>query len=206
MSYSVKLPVGSLGIVAEPIHKDKWGDAFIHYIPEVPGTKATIGTHKVQALEDIRAQRDIIIVSANNGAIEHTPQELKYMTRAETWQRVDEDHPLPMTANSRPATHTPITVTAAGNTLLRTPASGKRIRLVWYKISNAHGANVDVGMRFGVAGTISHRTFLVAAGGNTQHNLSGAPWQGAINEQLFAWAAGAYVGGVYFSIAYHEED
>ena len=97
MSYSKKLPVGSLGVCHTAIANGAWGEAFIHYVPPQAKGQWDLGTYQIHALENIRENRDIIIVSANNGAIEHTPQEIKYMNLNEEWQRVDEIFPLPVT-------------------------------------------------------------------------------------------------------------
>ena len=203
MSYAKKLPVGSLGICNTAIASNKWGDAHIHYIPPQAKGQWDLGTYQIHALEDIRENRDIIIVSANNGAIEHTPQELKYMTRAEIWQRVDEDHALPVTANSKAAIHTVTLCTAAGNTNLITPTRGTKISVRWYSLSNRHAATVDVGMRF-AAGNIRQRYALAADGGNVAVNLINVPWEGAVDEPLIANLAAAYAGGIYFNIGYEE--
>ena len=205
MSYAKKLPVGSLGICHTAIANNAWGEASIHYIPPQAKGQWELGTYQIHALENIRENRDIIIVSANNGAIEHTPQELKYMTRAEIWQRVDEDHPLPVTAGSRAIIWVRITATAIGNTTLVTPTTGTKVRVHYFSISNAHAALADVAMRFAAAGALVHQFALAAQGGLVNANLTDANWEGAINEVLFAFLTAAYAGGVYYTIGYSLE-
>lgn len=193
---SEKIPIGTGGIALEAIARDTEGDAFF------PALNVRA---KIYALEDIRKNMDIIVVAANNRAIEHTPQELKYETRAATWQRVTEDFPLPVTAGSRAVTYVTVKATASGNTELVAPTTGKKVRVHWYAISNLHTALADVGMRFGSAGDIKHRYALAAEGGNVTANLLDACWEGAVDETLYAYLAAAYSGGVYFNIGYTEE-
>lgn len=85
---SVKVKIGTSGIALENISVDKWGPA---YFPNLNLRE------NVHALEDIRKYRSIIIVDEHNGAVEYTPEELKYETTRKTWERVRETHPLPVT-------------------------------------------------------------------------------------------------------------
>jgi len=207
LSYSKKLPIGSLGLAQVPIEVDKWGEAFIHYIP-YQQDKFPPGTYKIHALEDIRAFRDIIIIEANNGAIEHTPQELKYLNRLDKWQNVDWRCPLPVTMGSRGVPWaSPVTATAAGNTpILGTSGVGKVYVIHAFSISNSHAVPVTVGLRFTITGTIMHRYTLAASGGNIAFNLADAPWESGDNEDLYAWLNAVYAAGVIFNVAYTIED
>lgn len=214
MSYSVKLPIGSLGLCYAAIEAGKWGEAYIHYVPEGPWTevgKFPPGHYKVHALEDIREFRDIIIIDANNGAIEHTPQEIKYMNRQMKWQNVNLDYPLPVTMGTKAITFTQIVATAAGDTLVITPSvANHRIRVHYFEMSNRHTTVALVGMRFqmlGLAtGTIMHETALAANGGTMNANLTDTNWEGADGETLYVWLNAAYANGIYFTIGYTEED
>lgn len=52
---------------------------------------------RMQAIEAIREQREIIVCNDQLGIKEHTPVELSYQTTAGPYQRVTEVYPLPVT-------------------------------------------------------------------------------------------------------------
>jgi hypothetical protein len=191
-----KVEIGTTGIALEHIDAGETGEAYI------PALKKRV---RVYAVEEIRKNRDIIIVGANNSAQEHTPTELKYETWQQTWERVGEPHPLPVTMGSRAVTYITVKVTASGNTELVKPSSGKKIRVHYFAYSNRHTTNVDVGMRFGPDGGIKHRVLLAADGGSFNANLTDAPWEGSVDETLYAYMEDTYSEGVYFTIGYTEE-
>jgi hypothetical protein len=190
-----KISIGTEGIALEAISVGNTGEA---YFPTLAKRA------KIYALEDIRKNMDIVIVAANNGAIEHTPEELKYMKVDGTWQRVTESYPLPVTMGSKVVTYKTVKATDSGNTELVVPTSGKKVRVHWYAISNKHTVTVDVGMRFG-SGDIKHRYALAAEGGNVTANLTDSCWEGAADETLYAYLDAAYATGVYFNIGYSLE-
>jgi hypothetical protein len=191
-----KVEIGTTGIALEHISTGETGEAYF------PSLKRRV---RVYAVEEIRKNRDIIIVGANNSAQEHTPTELKYETWQQTWERVGEPHPLPVTMGSKAITYKTVKATAAGNTELVTPSSGKKIRVHWYSLSNKHTITADVGMRFGATGDIKHRYALAAEGGNIIANITDACWEGGIGETLYAYLEDTYSAGVYFNIGYTEE-
>jgi len=191
-----KVEIGTTGIALEHIDAGETGEAYI------PALKKRV---RVYAVEEIRKNRDIIIVGANNSAQEHTPTELKYETWQLTWERVGEPHPLPVTMGSRAVTYNTMKVTAGGNTELVTPSAGKKIRVHYFAYSNRHTTNADVGMRFGPDGEIKHRNLLAADGGSFNANLTDAPWEGSVGETLYAYMEDTYSEGVYFTIGYTEE-
>ena len=160
---------------------------------------------KVTAMEDVRANRDIIVGNEQGDVKEHTPVELSYEKSEGGYQRAGEDHPLPVTAGTKPIPYARITATAIGNTVIATPSIGKKIKVHYYMISNAHAANADVGMRFGTDGDIKHNCLLAASGGNINANLIDSSWAGAVDEPLYAYLVAAYAGGVYFTVGYTEE-
>jgi hypothetical protein len=192
-----KVEIGTTGIALEHIDAGETGEAYI------PALKKRV---RVYAVEEIRKNRDIIIVGANNSAQEHTPTELKYETWQQTWERVGEPHPLPVTMGSKSIIYTTVKVTASGNTPLVTPNAGKKIRVHWYAYSNKDSSLADVGMRFGEDGEIKHRFALAAEGGNVISNLTDANWEGAVSETLYAFMVEPHPAGVYFTIGYTLEE
>ncbi|MEM1558267.1 MAG: hypothetical protein QXI11_08060 [Thermoproteota archaeon] len=196
MSEEVKVPIGTIGISLEDIRVGHTGEA---YFPSLD-----VRT-RVYAIEYIRKHRDIIIVGANNTAKEHSPVEISYETADGIWQRVTENHPFPVSMGRKPVTYVTVKATAAGNTEIVTPSNGKKIRVHWYSISNKHTTLADVGMRFSPTGPIKHRYALAPEGGSVSANLTDANWEGGVNETLYAYLAGAYSDGVYFTVGYTEE-
>lgn len=210
MSYTKKLPIGSLGLAQVAIAVDKWGETFIHYVP-YQQERFPPGTYKVHALEDIRANRDVIVVDANNGVIEHTPQELKYLNRLNQWQNLMWLYPLPVTMGTRPITWAPpLIATAAGTTpIIPAPGTNSRLLVHFVTISNRHPVAVDAAITFDIAGAIANlrlRHSIAPTGGNVPINLTDACLEGAANLMLYAWLAGAAAGGVIFNIGYTVED
>jgi len=84
----VKIQIGTMGISLEHINVGETGEA---YFPDLDLRDV------VYAVEEIRKNKEIIIIGAKNSAVEHTPTELKYETLEATWERVCEAHPLPVT-------------------------------------------------------------------------------------------------------------
>jgi hypothetical protein len=66
------------------------------------------------------------------------------------------------------------------------PAAGKAVRLKF--ISLEHSADVDIGYRFGAAGTIY---YLRITKGVYLSNLIGANNQGAVNDDFYLFSSGA---------------
>ncbi len=201
------LPVGLVGISCETIDNKKKGWCWFpvgEYDPKL--RRVSWIRCEVTAIEDIRANRDVIIANDQEGCKEHTPVELSYQSRAGPYQRVTEDYPLPTTMGSKAITYAdPVVCTALNyTTLIEAPGSGYRIRVHYFSISNAHAAAVTVGMRFGT-GNVKHRHTLAATGGNVNANLTDCCWEGGNNEALDAWLLAAYAGGVVFNIGYSVE-
>jgi len=199
------LPIGLLGISEESIPKGKKGWCYFplgKFDPEIGRNKWI--KQKILAIEDIRDKRDVIVADEQGGCKEHTPVELSYQSRSGPYQRVTEDFPLPITAGIKPLLWKTVTATAAGNTPILTPVSGKKIRVHWFGLSNKHGADADVGLRFGGDGDIIHRYLLPASGGNVMANLLDACWQGDLDDVLYAYLAAAYATGIIFNIGYSE--
>jgi hypothetical protein len=94
------------------------------------------------------------------------------------------------TISSVDATATPVqisnTYSASGNYTVKTPASGKKIRLKF--ISLELSADIDLGYRFAAAGTIY---YLRTTKGPYVSNLMGCNVEGAANEALILNASGA---------------
>lgn len=94
------------------------------------------------------------------------------------------------TISSLDATATPYqisnTFAGSGNYTVRTPASEKKIRLKF--ISLELSADVDLGYRFGAAGTIF---YLRTTAGPYVSNLIGCNSEGAADEALILYASGA---------------
>ena len=191
-----KLKIGQFGYSLEIISLDKRGPCYFDGV-----------RYDVKAGTDIRKWAEVIVITLTPEptVIETTGIfPLSYELTAGGFKTVAENFPLPVTATSKGVTHEIKTIIDSGNTLIVTPASGRKIRVIWYFYSNAHGANVDIGMRFTETGTIKHRALLAAAGGNASSNLINAAWEGGKDESLYAYAAAAYAGGVYFNVAYIE--
>jgi len=157
---------------------------------------------KVTALEDVRANRDIIVANEQGDIKEHTPVELSYEKSEGGYQRVGANYPLPVTAGSKAVIYVSKLCTAIENTELIAGVSGQNIRVHYFSYSNKHAATVDVAMRFAGAGDLKHRHVLAGDGGNVNANLIDCCWESEEGEALNAYLAAAYAGGVYFNIGY----
>lgn len=78
--------IGTVGIALEEISIGEWGSAYF---------KELDIRENVQAQEYIRKYRQIIVVDANNGAVEYPP-EVKYLTKENVVKPTGEVNPLPM--------------------------------------------------------------------------------------------------------------
>ena len=92
-----KLRIGLQGLSLEAINKGKLGIASFPTGPLDP----TIGqreweTFQVEAFEDIREKRDIIVTDNQGRVKEHTPVELSYEKSGGGYQRVTENNPFPV--------------------------------------------------------------------------------------------------------------
>lgn len=204
----VPLEIGMMGFSLEDINKGKRG---ICVMPLGARDSTKWGGRKwvrvkLTAMEEVRANRDIIIADEQSRIKEHTPVELSYERHTGGYQRVGENYPLPVTAGSRPVTHFSKVVTAQGFTALIAPATPKKIRVHWYSMSNAHAADTSVGLSFANDTLkLKERYYLAAQGGAVAPNIIDAPWEGAAAESLYAYLSVACADGVYFNIAYTEE-
>ena len=86
--------------------------------------------------------------------------------------------------------------TAAGNTIVKTPTSGKKVRVKDIFIWNASGADRWVGLRFGWTGDLIFPALLPDKTGFTK-NIIGGNLQGATDETLYLYSDGPLI---YFSI------
>jgi hypothetical protein len=82
--------------------------------------------------------------------------------------------------------------TAEGNTILRTPASGKAVRLKDIFIWNCSAADRWVGLRFGWVGAL-HFPALLASKTGFAKNIIGGNIQGVTGETLYLYASGDLV-------------
>lgn len=186
----VKLDIGTEAIALEAISVGNTGEA---YFPKL-GIRA-----RVYAIENIRKNMDIIIVGANNSAIEHTPEELKYETVDALWQRVTEKYPLPTGGGyAVPASDR---ATASGNTKVVAPAAGKKLRVKFIYVFNSGAASVTVGLRFTDTGTLHFRGNLAPQTGYTL-NLTGCNFLGEKDEVLYINLA--VDGTVDYTVMYTE--
>ncbi len=160
---------------------------------------------KLTAMEDVRANRDIIIGNNQGEFKEHTPVELSYGKSEGTgYQRVTEDYPLPVTTSSRSMLIKSVTATDSGDTTIVSPSAGNKIRVHYFSFSNAHGALATVGLKFGTGGDVIHRFALPASGGAANGNFVDATCEGIIDQVLYVNLAAAYASGVYVTIVYSE--
>lgn len=205
------LKVGMLGLSIDAINVGEWGYV---YLPlgkrdaTVAGGREWIRI-RVQALETIRAERDIIIANAMGEVKEHTPVELSYQKLEGGYQRVTEAYPLPTTMGTKALNWVNINKTDTSTTALVTPSSTKKVRVHFVIVSNNQGAVVNVGLTFSsspsVAADYKIRLYVPADGGTVPLNLTDANIEGAVGQVLYAYCAAAYANGVYFNIAYTEE-
>jgi hypothetical protein len=200
MSKVVKVPIGTLGISLEEIPIGGTGEAYFRELD--------VRT-RVYAVEQIRKNRDIIIIGANNAAKEHSPVEISYETVELTWQRVGEKYPLPVTMGSRAVkwAESKIITSAGATELIPAPGVGKRLRIHGICFSNKHTLSVDVALSEKTDGSeLRFRHILAADGGNVDLNLTDMCWDLSENTALQFYAQAAYSGGVLVSIGYTIED
>lgn len=77
-----------------------------------------------------------------------------------------------------------IDLTALGNTALVTPTSDERVCLTYLEYSSGGADLVTVAVRFGVAGTLYHKSYL-KQGGMALRNLIQTELMGAYGEVLY---------------------
>jgi hypothetical protein len=187
------IPAGKKGFVKLPIGVRD---------PTMAGGRKWVKV-KVTAMEDVRAFRDVIVGNDQGEIKEHTPVELSYEKIEGGYQRVGENHPLPVTMG-KGLVWTHLLATAANNTLIVTPATGKYIRVHFISYGNRHNTLTVVGLLF-EGGTAMHILPMAANGGSTAMNLTDACWDGEIDQPLYAWLNAAYASGIDFNIGYTEE-
>jgi len=86
--------------------------------------------------------------------------------------------------------------TAAGNTVVKTPATGKKVRIKDIFIWNASGEDRWVGLRFGWTGELIFPT-LLSDKSSFGKNVIGGNLEGNVNETLYLYSSGNLV---YFSV------
>jgi hypothetical protein len=154
-------------------------------------------------MEDVRANRDIIVGNEQGEVKEHTPVELSYEKTAGGYQRVGEDNPLPVTTGSRARAFVTMTVSTIGDTQILAPQSDHKLVIHYICISSIDVAVADIRFRFGT-GASTHRFGVAANGGTANANLTDCAWEGGIDEALIATLAAALATGVYVTIGYTE--
>jgi hypothetical protein len=173
MAEAVKLPLGAIGIALEEIRVGRAGEAFF--------PKENVRT-RVTAVEYIRKSREIIIVGANNEAREYTPGEISYETSDGKWQRVTEEFPLPTGGGAAyPAS---VRATKAGNTLIKSPSTGKRLRIKFIYVFNSGAVSRTVFLRFTEKGDAHFQGNIAPQTGYTL-NLTGCNWIGGKGEPFY---------------------
>jgi hypothetical protein len=99
-----------------------------------------------------------------------------------------------------------VTVAAAEETIVVTPASGKAIRLWWYSVTASanNTSMVVVGLRFGAGGTDFFRTSLSMHGQGMAHSFRAGHsyYQGAVNQALIVNLDSAQT--IFVNIDYQE--
>lgn len=196
-----ELEIAVKGISLEAISKGKQGYCMLSLgkIDETKQGGRKWVRKKVTAMEDIRANHEVIVANMQ-GEVKETV-ELVYEKHSGELQRVGEKYPLPI---SRKASHTSQLVTADGTELV-SAQKGYKIQVHWYSISNHHNADVAVGLRFNSDGEIRHRYYLALLGGTVSSNIINSVWESNEGESLVAYLAAAYASGVYFNIGYSYE-
>lgn len=117
------------------------------------------------------------------------------------WKKILlEDDPISITDITKVVTPYSGATTNAGNTIVRTPAAGKAVRLKFVDIWNAAGADRWVGLRFGWGGNLIFPK-LIADKTGFLSNLVAANLEGAINETVYLYADGDLV---YYSFLIDE--
>jgi hypothetical protein len=158
---------------------------------------------KLTAMEDVRANRDIIIGNEQGEFKEHTPVELSYEQEQGGYQRVGAKYPLPVTMGTKiDLLVKTVQVTVANSTEIVSPPAGQKVRVHYFSYSNGHATIADIGMQFTTSGSVVHRFNLPANGGSVNANLTDVPFVGSVDQKLYAYAAGAYAAGVYITVVY----
>jgi hypothetical protein len=197
-----------MGVCLQNIPEGEFGTALFEKVPGSGG----YSEFEVKAIEYVREHHEIWVVDNNNGVAEHTPQEVRSETAAGVPYRVTDKNPLPVTmgkdGNVRETWSD--TLTVAGNNVVVTPSSGKKIRVYYFSYSNAHNTMADVGIRFDAVGSVAstnrkHRFSLAANGGAVNANLTDSSWEGEVDETLYVYLGAGYSGGVHVTVAYSEE-
>jgi len=154
---------------------------------------------QTQALLQRAATYDLIVQLRHAGA-EIDPTQIRTLTSSDTITAVqptaanlnatvtqaEKDRTITDISKVATAQQISNTWTGAGNYTVRTPASGKKIRLKF--ISLELSANVDLGYRFGAAGTIF---YLRTTAGPYVSNLIACNNEGAADAALILYASGA---------------
>jgi len=119
---------------------------------------------------------------------------------------VSDADPLPTDPKERVIIALAANTNTSGDTIVATPASGKKIRLWWYNMGAhpANSAHVVAGLKFGVSGTPFNETPLSQYGAATAHSFkSGRSYiEGAVDESLYIALDTAQL--VYVNIDYEE--
>lgn len=163
---------------------------------------------KLTAFESVRENQEIVVCNEQGEIKESAGLELSFRQVSGYYEEIGEETPMPVTNCSKAINHYNQMLTAQGFTELIKPSEGKKIRVHWYSISNAHGADVRVGMNWdGVdTTTLKHRYYLAAQGGAVAPNILDAAWEGKKDEILYGYLSVACADGVYFNIGYVEVD
>lgn len=103
-----------------------------------------------------------------------------------------------------PPSGVPLTVTAAGLTLLARPTRGRRLRLRYLQLSNKGDAAVTVDLRWHKTGRRLFPTHLAAGGGTMNANLVDANVQGPAGAPLYVNLSAASTEGVEVMVLYDE--
>lgn len=131
------IKIGMLGLSIDEIDSGKWGYVML----PIGGRDATMAGGrewvrvKVRAMENVRAERDIIVGNLQGEVKEHTPVELAYGLDAGGYQTVGQSYPLPVREGLINPKIKWNTRAAAGNILTITPASGKYVSLLGLEVS-----------------------------------------------------------------------
>jgi hypothetical protein len=185
-----------MGISLEDTEAGKIGRALFE---KVPGS-GRFEEFEVKAVEYIRQNHEIWVVDTENGVTEHTPQEVKFEDSEGVPHRVTAEYPLPVDgAEAFPAS---VTAAAAGNTLVKTPSSSKKLRIKYIEVFNSGTASITVYLRFTTTGT-AHFTKYLAPQTGFNANLIGCNWVGGKDESFYINLSAD--GSVECTIMYEEE-
>lgn len=210
----IEIEIGMMGFSAEDIEIKKQGWCYLPLGPR-DSTKWQGRKYvrvKMTALENVRANRDIIVATVQGQIKEHTPVELSYDKHPQgngNYQRVGEDFPLPVTMGSRSISWKALTKTDADATSIITPVdAGNKIRVAFLIISNNQATVVDVGIgkssSLAADGDFLLRLYIPADGGTVSLNLLDAGIEGDVGGAIYAYCAAAYANGVRFNLGYRE--